>query len=225
MTLRVLYNYVLVLLGARRLMPRDIVNRVSVRECGEPMVRLPEKSILVAPDVVPYGRTQVIEKLVVVSRELEALGLRLRIFELYRPAEKQAGRRKDCRAWIVSEHPEYSDQQVESTLNKMIAGIGGGHQSGGAVDLTLCDQEGHPLDMGTVYMEHNDSTATDSKHVTSEQRRNRDILLNAMKQAGFVNYPAEWWHFAYGDRMWAAYKHKRHAIYGNVTLSESLQDS
>lgn len=28
MTLRVLYNYILVLLGIRRLMPRDIVNRV-----------------------------------------------------------------------------------------------------------------------------------------------------------------------------------------------------
>ncbi len=223
MTLRVLYNYILVLLGIRRLMPRDIVNRVVIRECGEPMVGLPEEDIIVAPDVVPYGRAQVIEKLVVVSRKLETLGLRLQIFELYRPAEKQAARRKDCRAWIVAKHPEYSDQQVESTLNKMIAGIGGGHQSGGAVDLTLCDQEGRPLDMGTGYLEHNGSTATDSKHITSEQQRNRRILLNAMKQAGFVNYPAEWWHFAYGDRMWAAYKHKRHAIYGNVTFTNPHQ--
>lgn len=223
MTLRVLYNYILVLLGIRRLMPRDIVNRVVIRECGEPMVGLPEEDIIVAPDVVPYGRAQVIEKLAVVSRKLETLGLRLQIFELYRPAEKQAGRRKDCRAWIVAEHPDYSEQQVESTLNKMIAGIGGGHQSGGAVDLTLCDREGRPIDMGTGYLEHNDSTATDSKHITSEQQRNRRILLNAMKQAGFVNYPAEWWHFAYGDRMWAAYKHKRHAIYGNVTFTNPHQ--
>ena len=181
MTLRVLYNYILVLLGIRRLMPRDIVNRVVIRECGEPMVGLPEEDIIVAPDVVPYGR-------------------------------------KDCRAWIVAKHPEYSDQQVESTLNKMIAGIGGGHQSGGAVDLTLCDREGRPIDMGTGYLEHNDSTATYSKHITSEQRKNRKILLTVMEETGFVNYPAEWWHFAYGDRMWASYKHKSHAIYRNVTL-------
>lgn len=79
MTLRVLYNYILVLLGIRRLMPRDIVNRVVIRECGEPMVGLPEEDIIVAPDVVPYGRAQVIEKLAVVSRKLETLGLRLQI--------------------------------------------------------------------------------------------------------------------------------------------------
>ena len=88
----------------------------------------------------------------------------------------------------------------------MISGIGGGHQSGGAVDLTLCDREGRPIDMGTGYMEHNDSTATYS-----------------MEETGFVNYPSEWWHFAYGDRMWASYKHKRHAIYGNVTFTNPHQ--
>lgn len=105
----------------------------------------------------------------------------------------------------------------------MISGIGGGHQSGGAVDLTLCDREGRPIDMGTGYMEHNDSTATYSKHITSEQRKNRKILLTVMEETGFVNYPAEWWHFAYGDRMWASYKHKRHAIYGNVTFTNPHQ--
>lgn len=89
MTLRVLYNYILVLLGIRRLMPRDIVNRVVIRECGEPMVGLPEEDIIVAPDVVPYGRAQVIEKLAVVSRKLETLGLRLQIFEhTVRPKNK-----------------------------------------------------------------------------------------------------------------------------------------
>ena len=38
-----------------------------------------------------------------------------------------------------------------------------------------------------------------------------------MQRAGFVNYPAEWWHFSYGDKMWAAYSHKEYAIYGDVS--------
>ncbi|MBQ7252055.1 MAG: hypothetical protein IJS32_05580 [Kiritimatiellae bacterium] len=36
------------------------------------------------------------------------------------------------------------------------------------------------------------------------------------RAAGFANYPAEWWHFAFGDRLWAACRGKRRAIYGPV---------
>ena len=38
MTLRVIYNYILVTLGIRRLMPRDIINRIEIRECREQLV-------------------------------------------------------------------------------------------------------------------------------------------------------------------------------------------
>lgn len=34
-----------------------------------------------------------------------------------------------------------------------------------------------------------------------------------MTEEGFVNYPAEWWHFSYGDKMWAAYSYKKYAFY------------
>jgi D-alanyl-D-alanine dipeptidase len=33
-----------------------------------------------------------------------------------------------------------------------------------------------------------------------------------------VNYPAEWWHYSYGDRMWAAYSNRRTAIYGVLDM-------
>ena len=35
-----------------------------------------------------------------------------------------------------------------------------------------------------------------------------------MQKLGFANFPAEWWHFCYGDKMWAAYKSKKTAFYG-----------
>ena len=38
-----------------------------------------------------------------------------------------------------------------------------------------------------------------------------------MQDAGFVNYPAEWWHYCYGDKMWAAYSHEKYAIFGKVS--------
>ena len=37
-----------------------------------------------------------------------------------------------------------------------------------------------------------------------------------MTTAGFTNYPAEWWHYSYGDRMWAAYSHNKISFYNLV---------
>lgn len=82
-------------------------------------------------------------------------------------------------------------EQIEGyykTGNIGIAGVGGGHQTDGAVDLGLCDKEGRGLDMGTQYLEHNAKTKTCCITLTEEQRRNRRILVNAMQRAGFVNY-------------------------------------
>ena len=98
-------------------------------------------------------------------------------------------------------------------VNKRAAGIGRGHQTGGAVDLSFCDKNGKELDMGTQYREFNLMTATHSNALNDDQCSNRIVLLKAMQSAGFVNYSAEWWHFVYGDKMWAAYSSKRVAIY------------
>ncbi len=37
-----------------------------------------------------------------------------------------------------------------------------------------------------------------------------------MKKQGFVNYPAEWWHWSYGDKMWAAYGKHPYAFFGKI---------
>jgi D-alanyl-D-alanine dipeptidase len=35
-----------------------------------------------------------------------------------------------------------------------------------------------------------------------------------MTDAGFANYPNEWWHFSWGDQMWAKMAGERAAHYG-----------
>ncbi|MBR0036947.1 MAG: hypothetical protein IJP70_04825 [Bacteroidales bacterium] len=216
MTIRVLYNYWLVRFGIRKLLPKEIIHRIQVRECGEMMVPLSSALILTNKDVILTGRESVVRKLEAVAGFLSAHGLRLYVWELYRTPEEQQ-RRKDerCRT-IIGQHPDYSDEEVATLLGKQIANVGGGHQTGGAVDLTLCDAQGNLLDMGCAYQEHNRLTATDSPLLTREQRHRRKLLKQAMSQQGFVNYPAEWWHYSFGDKMWAAYSHQRVAIYGEV---------
>ena len=216
MTVRVLYNLVLVRLGLRKILPAEIINRKEVRECGQDLVRSYSDDILYAEGVESYyARKEVIERLENAAAAVhKGTGLKLLIYELYRSPQKQEWLRECDRKEVVEAHPEFNEQQIQTALNRISARVGSsGHQTGGAVDLTLCKEDGMPLDMGTGYLEHNKRTPTACRSITKEQKKNRQILLTAMKDASFANYPGEWWHFCYGDRMWAAYSREPYAIY------------
>ena len=101
--------------------------------------------------------------------------------------------------------------------NKQRVAADSGHTTGGAVDVILHDC-GKEVDCGSEYLDFSPVTPTWSKGLNRQQQRCRFILYNAMTQAGFVNYPLEWWHFCYGDKMYAAYKFEKKAIYGKAAI-------
>ena len=212
---RVLFNYILVKLGIRKILPAEIINRVEVRECGEELVAVEKRSNIVLSQENIVGRKTVVQKLYNVAEVLEKQGFKLHIYQIYRSPEEQFRRHETVVNRIRHSYPELSEEEVLRQANRWSAGVGGGHQSGGAVDLTICDKDGNDIDMGTEYRENNEKTRTENAFITSEQREYRRILKDAMHDAGFVNYPAEWWHYCYGDRMWAAYSHRKYAIFGN----------
>ena len=81
--------------------------------------------------------------------------------------------------------------------------IGGLHNFGVAVDLTIFDTEaGKPLDMGTAYDFFGYAAYPDRElqmlaegKITRAQVANREILRKVMKGAGFTGIGSEWWHF------------------------------
>jgi D-alanyl-D-alanine dipeptidase len=81
--------------------------------------------------------------------------------------------------------------------------IGGLHNYGVAVDLTLALQEtGKALDMGTPfdffgYAAYPDREAQMLKEgkITAEHVKNREILRKVMAHGGFTGIGSEWWHF------------------------------
>nr|WP_243739672.1 M15 family metallopeptidase [Algoriphagus boseongensis] len=81
--------------------------------------------------------------------------------------------------------------------------IGGLHNYGVAVDLTIFDEEsGKPLDMGTAYDYFGYPAYPDREiqmlaegKITRAQVANREILRKVMKGAGFTGIGSEWWHF------------------------------
>jgi D-alanyl-D-alanine dipeptidase len=76
------------------------------------------------------------------------------------------------------------------------------HNLGCAVDLTLCDDKGIPLDMGAgfddmrliAYPIHEAKYLADGT-LTKDQLANRTLLRSVMRYAGFSGIPTEWWHF------------------------------
>jgi len=76
------------------------------------------------------------------------------------------------------------------------------HNYGAAVDLTICDESGIPLDMGAGYDDIRkiaypslESEFLQKGELTEQHIRNRKLLRSVMSQAGFYNIPTEWWHF------------------------------
>ena len=221
MSIRVLFNVFLVRFGIRHILPSDYINGISVTENNDPMVQLLADESLVNTDGNAYfGRQGMIERLLKVAKKVSEKGLRLYIYQIYRSPETQTNRRNELYEQLKQKYPDYDETEILRLLNIGIARVGGGHQTGGAVDLGLCDSQGRELDMGTQYLEHNQRTKTRCKSLTEEQRRNRGILVDAMQRAGFMNYPAEWWHFSYGDKMWAAYCEKKTALYDVVEQTD-----
>lgn len=98
------------------------------------------------------------------------------------------------------------------------------HLTGGSVDVTLADMDGRFLDMGTLFDEANPlswSCALEQKSCNAEElqaRDNRRLLFNVMRQAGFTNLPSEWWHYDFGNQLWAYNSGTDNAIYGATSL-------
>lgn len=216
MSIREIYNVVLVKLKIREVLPSKYINSRNCIDCEEKLVALEGANIYNRSGEDLYGRESVVKKITRVASILESQGLAMIVYELYRSPDKQNKMRIEQKATLQQQFQEYSEQQITTILNRRISSEGGGHQTGGAIDLTICKTNGEALDMGTSYLEFNASTPTNSKRLTTKQIENRALLVTLMKDAGFVNYPLEWWHYSYGDKMWAAYSNANMAIYGSI---------
>ena len=140
------------------------------------------------------------------ASDLLPQGYQFKIFETYRSTEKQIYFWNEEMTKLKNLHPDWTEKQLTERANEGIANpylIGSGHQTGAALDLTIC-KNGEELDMGTAYLDtNNPKTPTFAKELTKQQLQNRSLLYFLMSIAGLVNYPLEWWHYSYGEHEWA----------------------
>lgn len=82
------------------------------------------------------------------------------------------------------------------------------HSTGAAVDITLSDENGKTFDLGSEIDElsrrsHPDYYANPISAAEQTYHARRQLLHTVMSTAGFRRHPGEWWHFSFGDQMWA----------------------
>jgi len=219
--LKMIIRYFLWFLGFRKVLPSYIVRKIKIKENNESLVTLEVDGTWVISEGLKLPvlvRANVRNKLLFVCKNLPK-NITLKIFEGFPSFEDQK------KYWNIRldetkfNFPNLSeDKQIKITQKKIANPITGysGHQTGGAVDVSLITKDGKLLDMGTYPVEHNLKSITDCKELNETQKKNRKLLLKSMADAGFVNYPLEWWHYSFGDKMWTAYSKKLKAIYGKL---------
>ncbi len=193
-------------------------------ECGEPLVDITDLSprVRYGASYLSQGLPGALDRCWVRQGVWERLqgaldllpeAYSLLIFDGLRPLDVQQAIYDQFAAVIRQERPGIGGAELELVLDDFVAKPvkrperPAPHSTGGAVDLTLC-LDGKPLDMGTGF---DDLTAQAHtrwfEETAGAERDHRRLLYHVMTEAGFVSYDCEWWHYAYGERMWARERH------------------
>lgn len=141
------------------------------------------------------------EALALVNADLRRKGLRLVLYDGYRPQQAV----DHFVRWAESEDESmrpvfYPDVDKADLFTRGFIARRSGHSRGSTIDLTLLDEKsGALLDMGGPFDFFGELSHPDSPAVTPQQHENRWLLREAMMARGFKPLSTEWWHFTLVD--------------------------
>ncbi|MCY7407425.1 MAG: M15 family metallopeptidase [Alkalinema sp. CAN_BIN05] len=169
-----------------------------------------------------YVRSGVLEKLRQAQSKLRSIqpGWRIQIFDAYRPvAVQQFMVNHTLQEVLMAKGLGNGATEVERSqalqevyqfwaVPKLDPLMPPPHSTGAAVDVTLVDGLGQSIDMGSEIDEISARSFPD--HFVGTMAgdslrfdQNRQLLNFVMTSAGFARHYHEWWHFSWGDQLWA----------------------
>lgn len=211
---------------------------MPIEECGESLVPIEilPKRILHNPIYFNNGiggalkdmyiRDSIVGKLYNVIDQFPD-EYQLVLYDAWRPIEVQKNLYYSLRKEISEDHPEIPDEELDKITSTYLSFPSENefkpspHTTGGSIDLTLAFN-GDEIDMGTGFDDFSEAAYTaffekpaiELSKTELKIRDNRRMLYHAMLEAGFTNFPVEWWHFDYGNQYWAAFKGEKKAKFG-----------
>ena len=227
-------------------------NNIKINECNELLISIPNFIFRLTPHPymslgAPYlnGEDPWVLRISVIKRLIEAQQylsesnphLQLALFDAWRPISVQKFMfnytiQETCKSRGI----DINDHSANGTITEIIEEVGRfwakpssnpstppPHCTGAAIDLTLADMKGNPLDLGgeidfigdesSPNFYENDSLRKSCSNYQVFHNR-RFLLSSVMEQAGFVQHPNEWWHFSYGDQLWSWLSKQGDPVYG-----------
>ena len=146
------------------------------------------------------GTVELAAALAIAAKRAEKTGLRLLLWDAYRP-QRAVDR---FLAWCAAPEDGKTKRRHYPNIEKTdIVPLGyvaarSGHSRGSAVDLTLARMDGGLLDMGGDF-DLMDEISHHGANVGAEAARNRLLLKAIMEESGFEAYENEWWHYTLRD--------------------------
>jgi len=123
----------------------------------------------------------VARRLLAAQRLARSMGLRIKVFDAYRPVSVQQSlydaTPKELRIYVA-----------KPSANSL-------HPKGLAVDITLVDSTGRELDMPSKFDDFSVKAHIDYEGATDRQKSNRALLIDIMERSGFRVNKTEWWHY------------------------------
>ena len=126
-----------------------------------------------------------VKKLIKVQQELDAMGLRIVVWDAYRPMEAQ------FRLWEVCPDPTFvADPRREITA----------HARGNTVDISLTGADGTPVEMPSEFDDFSSRADRSYTNIPENARENALMLGKLMEKFGFTGYFNEWWHYSDNEK-------------------------
>ena len=194
------------------------LDKIPIRECGEPLVLLKGLSPrLRVKAPLPWARAAVARRLVEVAESLPER-LLLLVHTSLRSHTMQEKAYWNYFKMMGERHPNWPPSVLRREVNRFLHPpdykAPPGHCTGGAVDVGIIYSNGRRIDMMSSEPPEQKTWGTFYRQLTPPARANRALLYNAMIKAGFTNCYDEWWHYSYGDSAWAVRSGNESAIYG-----------
>ncbi len=70
--------------------------------------------------------------------------------------------------------------------------------------------------MGSFVRDFSKNASANAPNLSETAIANRTLLNDVLSSVGFINYPSEWWHYSFGDRLWARLTHSEIAFFKSV---------
>lgn len=208
------------------------IETIPIAEVGEPLVSIPnslrlKQSPIYFQENIKHAINVCVVRESVLKRLTQAVELLpehlgMMVLDGWRSREVQRELQNQVGQLIDKTYPDLSAEAKLEMLNQFVAPVSpdfiSPHLTGGSVDVSLFDlQSGKLLDMGSDFDEpsvRSYSAYYESHPENKDALMNRRMLYNAMTQVGFSNLPTEWWHFDFGNQLWAHYTKQDKALFG-----------